>query len=455
MADTFPDIKWISEVDAIALDGSTDSPTGLYYIPEGTKRTDSPTLLARLHRVTNRLASIAARVNQLRLVEEVAALKIGVYPGDYTLGGSHKHFDGATAQAVTDGATKVWYLNSSNALTVAASYPVDITTYVPLATVTAASGAITTIVDDRGHVGIVVPTATTSSDTGTNEVSFILDADNAGAEADMSLLFNRGSTAADARLRWLVSSGWFDLASSITAPTLAWLNLLGIKISGTTALDSNGAAKVAAAVAGDGLDHTAGVLSIPVASANGTSIDGSGNLIIDPSDGIALGANGVAVTLTANSGLQFTGAAGSGTLGVKPDDVTTENAAGGLQLKAGGINGTHMADSGANGTGAIILTATLTAGNTVAIWNANAPFKCRVIDAWSVAISADGGTWHLDNGTDAITNSVTVTGTDKTLNVPSTIDDAKHTILSSGSLRVVGDGALADVIVYVMVMQVA
>jgi hypothetical protein len=272
---------------------------------------------------------------------------------------------------------------------------------------------------------------------------------------DQALKFNRGATAADAQLEWNETDDRFELESELAGPTLAWINLLGIKVSGTTALDSNGAAKVSAAVAGDGLDHAAGVLSIPVATVNGTSIDGAGLLVIDPSDGIALGANGVAVTLTADSGLEFTGAAGSGTLGVMPDDSTIENAAGGLQLKAGGIIGTHFADSSANGTGAIILVATLTAGNTVTIWNANAPFKARVIDAWSVATSADAGTWYVDDGGNAITNTVAVTATDKTINRAGTINDAEHDILAGGSLRVVGDGVLADVIVYIMVINVA
>ena len=455
MPDTIPDTKWISDVAADALDGTLDSASGLAYISEGTHKGSSPTYRVQLNRIQKRLATIVATMNQLRLAEENAALKVGVYAGDYTLGGTHKHFAGATAQAVTDNATKVWYLDAANALTEAASYPADITTFVPLATVVAASGVITSIVDDRGHAEIVVPTATTSSDTGTNEVSFVLDADNAGAGADTSLVGNRGTTAADWRLLWDETLDYFHLQSELSGPTLALLNLLGIKIGGTTMLDTNGAAKVAAAVAGAGLDHAAGVLSVPVASANGTSIDGGGNLIIDPSDGIALDANGVRVSLTADSGLTLTGAAGSKTLGVDPDDTTIENDAGGVRRKDGGANGTHFADITANGTGAIILMATLTAGNTVTIWNVNAPFKARVIDAWSAAKGTDAGTWYVDNGTDAITNTVTVAAGDKTVARAGTIDDAKCVILASGSLRVVGDGALCDVDVYVTVINVA
>jgi len=120
------------------------------------------------------------------------------------------------------------------------------------------------------------------------------------------------------------------------------------------------------------------------------------------------------------------------------------------------IDGRELTDFSATYGGVpFILKADLTAGSTVAIFNANAPFKFRVLDAWSVATSADGGTWLVDDGANAITDTVTVTGTDKTIDRAGTIDNAEHEIAAGGSLRVVGDGANADVIVYVMCMRVA
>lgn len=101
-----------------------------------------------------------------------------------------------------------------------------------------------------------------------------------------------------------------------------------------------------------------------------------------------------------------------------------------------------------------ILKATLTAGSTVAIYTADAPCKFRVIDAWSIAKSADAGTWKLKNGTDDITNAVAVTATDKTRNGVGTIDDAKYEIAAGGSFSVVGDGSLADVDVYIQCIRV-
>jgi hypothetical protein len=102
----------------------------------------------------------------------------------------------------------------------------------------------------------------------------------------------------------------------------------------------------------------------------------------------------------------------------------------------------------------IIIKASLTAGNTVALYTANTPYKLRILDAWSVARSADGGTWKVTNGTNDIIPAVTVTGTDKTINRAVSIDDAYYEIAAGGSLSVVGDGSLADVEVYITALRV-
>jgi len=115
----------------------------------------------------------------------------------------------------------------------------------------------------------------------------------------------------------------------------------------------------------------------------------------------------------------------------------------------------RAAYSAAEGAESIVLIASLSAGNTATIFNANAPFKLHIIDAWSVATSADAGTWKLSNGTNDITNAVAVTAADKTVNRAGTIDDAYHEIAANGSLSVVGDGSLADVIVYILAVRVA
>lgn len=119
------------------------------------------------------------------------------------------------------------------------------------------------------------------------------------------------------------------------------------------------------------------------------------------------------------------------------------------------MTGGQCANIGANGGVSFILTATLAAGSTVQVHNADAPFKYRVIDAWSVAKSADGGTWKLTDGSNDITDTVTVTSTDKTIDRAGTIDDAYHEIAAAGSLSVVGDGANADCEVYIKCVRVS
>lgn len=102
-----------------------------------------------------------------------------------------------------------------------------------------------------------------------------------------------------------------------------------------------------------------------------------------------------------------------------------------------------------------MLKATLTAGNTVAVFNSDAPYKFEIIDAWSVAKSTDAGTWKLTDGSNDITDAVAVTGTDKTIDRAGTIDDTYNQIAASGSLSVVGDGSLADVDVYMLCVRVS
>jgi hypothetical protein len=123
--------------------------------------------------------------------------------------------------------------------------------------------------------------------------------------------------------------------------------------------------------------------------------------------------------------------------------------------KVGDLTGSHVANIGANGGVPFILPAAIVAGSTVVIHNANAPFKYRVIKAWSIATTADGGTWQVKNGANAITDAVAVTATDKAIDSAGTIDDAYHEVAAAGSLSVVGDGSLADAIVYIECVRVA
>lgn len=457
MAEVYP-----SSTTTEALIGTTDATTGVEYLPTGARKTDAIPLPVRETRRMERINRLLAVEAQGRIYREtIPGLDYAVTAMDYTLGGTHKTFAGATGQTFDPSATNYIYINSSNVLDYSTSgWPSDKTTFFPIAVVVCGASDVESITDARGWGRNVVPQTTSSGSTGTTEASWTIDSDNAGAAAATQVRFNRGSDdAEDAAIEWVEADALFKMRQQHSTDTLAGIDCVSVQISGVTALDGSGAAKVASGVAGDGLLHTSGVLSVRTSSATGTSISG-GVVAVDPSDGIALDANGVAVNLTSNGGLQLSGSSGSKTLGAKTDGATTAlDGSGNIIVANNGLSGLKFANqstsSGTPGTGNIVFQATLVAGNTVTIHNANAPFKYRVIDAWSIATSADGGTWKLDNGTNDITNAVTVTGADKTRNAVGTLDDAYHEIASSGTLRVVGDGALADCIVYISVVRVA
>lgn len=177
-------------------------------------------------------------------------------------------------------------------------------------------------------------------------------------------------------------------------------------------------------------------------------------LFCSSGDGLAVSAGQVSVAVSdfAGEGLEDDGA---DDLRVKLDGTTIARGASGVKVGDNVLDGQQAANIGANGGLPVIFTATVTGGSTVAIHISNAPFKYRVIDAWSVAASGDGGSWYLNDGTNAITDTVTVTGTDKTIDRAGQVDDAYSEIAANGSLRVVGDGANADVEVYVMAVRVS
>jgi len=95
----------------------------------------------------------------------------------------------------------------------------------------------------------------------------------------------------------------------------------------------------------------------------------------------------------------------------------------------------------------------------VNIFNANAPFKFRVIDVYSVSTSADGGTWKLNNGalgagTD-LHNPVTVAASDTDIDRIINLNDAAWEIAQNGSLSIVPDGGGAlDCMLFVKCMRV-
>jgi len=143
----YPNEAYPADEAILALDGTIEAATGLAYIAKGVGPNSSPSYEIQYNRRQRRQNAIVAAVRGGQVVDE-SGLKIGVYPLIYTLGGVRKSFDGATNQAVPDGATRKVYLDASNALQIQTSFPTDLTTFLPLATVTTAAGAVT-ITDER------------------------------------------------------------------------------------------------------------------------------------------------------------------------------------------------------------------------------------------------------------------------------------------------------------------
>lgn len=143
---TYPNETWSADSVIEALDGTTDQSTGLPYIAKGTGPTSVPSLEVQYNRRLERLNKILAPWRQGMVVDE-GNLTIGVYPIEFTRAGQHLCYSGATGVSVTDDTAKVVYLDSSSNLQIADQWPTDLTSYLPLASVTANGGEL--LIQDR------------------------------------------------------------------------------------------------------------------------------------------------------------------------------------------------------------------------------------------------------------------------------------------------------------------
>lgn len=92
---------------------------------------------------------------------------------------------------------------------------------------------------------------------------------------------------------------------------------------------------------------------------------------------------------------------------------------------------------------------------SVNIFDSDAPFKFRVVDAWAVSTKgANSGTWKLTDGTNDITNTVAYGTSDKDIARADAIDDLRHEIAASGSLVIVNSETTDTAIVYVSVVRI-
>ena len=154
MADVYPNEAYPSDASVALLDGTTDQEVGLAYLAKGVGPASEPSYEIQYNRRQQRENRRMAIIVEGFVVDE-GSLKIGVYPFNYTMAGVHKRFAGATNQSIPDDAIRYVYVDTSNALQVAASYPDDISAFIPLAKVTTSSGAVT-IKTEIGHARVVV-----------------------------------------------------------------------------------------------------------------------------------------------------------------------------------------------------------------------------------------------------------------------------------------------------------
>lgn len=228
-------------------------------------------------------------------VEPVGGLNVGVAPGTYRKAdGTDVAFAGAASYAIADDASaqKLWIETATNTLAQGAAWPLDKTTFVPLAEIDTSGGAVVpqSVRDRRTLIALAIPASATSINS-TSDATFTLDADNAGAEVDQDLRFNRGSShAEDAALRWVAASGIFRLLAAHSAGTRAALDAAGLKIGGADALDAGGllAAMIAAGrlyVFGPNGSAAAGLALAPAggAGAPASGTHAAGELAVDAS----------------------------------------------------------------------------------------------------------------------------------------------------------------------------
>jgi hypothetical protein len=138
---TYPNEVFPADSEIMVLDGTTDQRTGLPYVAKGTGPTSVPSYEVQFNRRLQRQNVMLEPWRRGMVVSE-GNLKIGVYPIDYVLGGNVRYFAGATGVSIPDDSLKNVYIDSSGTLQTQDSWPSDLTTYMPLAIVSAAGGVL-------------------------------------------------------------------------------------------------------------------------------------------------------------------------------------------------------------------------------------------------------------------------------------------------------------------------
>ena len=127
---------------------------------------------------------------------------------------------------------------------------------------------------------------------------------------------------------------------------------------------------------------------------------------------------------------------------------------------ATGANVATVADANVIGGIPVIFRINVAAGTTGNV-DVVSTHKVRVINAWLVKTTANGGgagTIQIKNGTDAITDAMSINVNDGVITRAASIDDAYHEIAAGGTLRVTRTRTASTdetCIVYVEALRVA
>ena len=92
------------------------------------------------------------------------------------------------------------------------------------------------------------------------------------------------------------------------------------------------------------------------------------------------------------------------------------------------------------------------AGTTSVV--SDVPFSFRIIDAWSIGTSADGGTWKVTDGSSDVVSAVTQDANDNDVDRAADIDDANYTISKGEDVKIVSTGASLSCTVYILCARV-
>lgn len=101
----------------------------------------------------------------------------------------------------------------------------------------------------------------------------------------------------------------------------------------------------------------------------------------------------------------------------------------------------------------IVIVAVNTGAATTSVFNANCPYKIRIIGVEALATKACSGTWKLYDGSADITGTVSY-GTDQAVTRVGTIDDSKHEIAANGTLQVISSDGTDTAILYIYALKI-